>query len=48
MLLTCFAVLWKTSITVAIVVCLLFVLPILATIVCVSLAIVVNNEVVLV
>ena len=48
MLLTCFAVLRKTSITIAIVICLLFVLPILATIVCVSLAIVVNHEVVLI
>lgn len=48
LLLTCFAVLRKTSITIAIVICLLFVLPILATIVCVSLAIVVNHEVVLI
>ena len=40
--------LWKSSITVAIIICLLFVLPIFATIICVSLAIVVDYEVILV
>jgi hypothetical protein len=47
-LLTCFAMLWKPSVTIAIIVCLLFILPIFATVVCVSLAIVIDYEVVLV